>query len=423
MTSACRTTEPYEISHSPAYGERSSDRIPGVSTVMKKEHRTLLAIVQLPPPVYGVSIMNEVVVKSPAVRSLFDIDVLPLRFGKSFASLGRLKLRKVILALGLVLRLWLKCAIKRPGLAYFTIAPVGGAFYRDLMFVAVLRILRIPVLFHLHGKGVKLAARFRLNRLLYQWVFNRATVIHLSPRLFPDISQFVPASRCFFLANGVRDPGETAIIARRQSTGDPVHLLFLSHMVLEKGPIVMLRALRILLERGVPCRASFAGAWHDRECARQFAMLVRRDGLAERVSYLGPKYGTEKECLLAAADVFVFPTFYASESFPQVVLEAMSFALPVVSTPEGAIPDMVEDGVTGFLVPQRDEAALADRLETLVLQPGLRTMMGQKGRERFLDRFTVGLFEKHLCSILESAFPAEPQVKGRAVRGHERAIL
>ena len=128
------------------------------------------------------------------------------------------------------------------------------------------------------------------------------------------------------------------------------------------------------------------------------------DELEGHVSYVGPRYGSEKKNLLAGADLLVFPAF--SEAFPLVVLEAMSFALPVVSTNQGGIPDMVEEGVTGFLVPPGDERLLTDRLERLIRDPDLRKAMGHAGRQRFLERFTREKFDEKFCSILESIVPS-----------------
>src|SRR5207249_11799468 len=102
-------------------------------------------------------------------------------------------------ALPISLRLLGKCLRRRPQAAYFTLVPVGMAYYRDIFFVAVLKLLRIPVIFHLHGRGVKEAARKWWNRRLYEWTVSGAGVIHLSERLYDDIEQFVPRGNCYFL--------------------------------------------------------------------------------------------------------------------------------------------------------------------------------------------------------------------------------
>lgn len=118
------------------------------------------------------------------------------------------------------------------------------------------------------------------------------------------------------------------------------------------------------------------------------------------VEYLGKRYGEEKNAVFARSDIFCFPTFYHNETFGLVNLEAMQWGLPVVATPEGGIPDVVLDGETGFLVPQRNAEALADSLEVLLSDPELRFRMGKAGRRHYEANFTQSHFEERMRVIL-----------------------
>jgi len=80
----------------------------------------------------------------------------------------------------------------------------------------------------------------------------------------------------------------------------------------------------------------------------------------------------------------------------------MSAGLPVISTFEGGIPDIVQEGITGFLVPQRDSLALSNQLERLILDPELRFKMGNAARKEFESEFKLGHFELRLIQILDS---------------------
>jgi len=93
-------------------------------------------------------------------------------------------------------------------------------------------------------------------------------------------------------------------------------------------------------------------------------------------------------------DVFVIPSVEA-DTIPQVLMQALALGLPVVSTTVGSIPDVVQDGATGFVVPPRDAGALAERIVTLLADPDLCHAIGTRGRavvereyslERMLDR-------------------------------------
>lgn len=97
----------------------------------------------------------------------------------------------------------------------------------------------------------------------------------------------------------------------------------------------------------------------------------------------------------------LFPTFYHNECFSLVLLEAMEHGLPCISTTEGGIPGIVDDGKTGFLVPKHDVAVLADKILLLLSNPDLRCKMGKAGREKFKKEFTLEVFEKRMTWILE----------------------
>jgi len=103
---------------------------------------------------------------------------------------------------------------------------------------------------------------------------------------------------------------------------------------------------------------------------------------------LGVIQGEEKTQALREADIFVLPSKYPLEGQPIAILEAMAEELPVVSTPRAAIPDMVVDGVTGFLVPEGDTQALASALARLAEDAELRRRLGRAGRERYESHFT-----------------------------------
>lgn len=97
----------------------------------------------------------------------------------------------------------------------------------------------------------------------------------------------------------------------------------------------------------------------------------------------------------------LFPTFYHNECFPLVLLEAMEHGLPCISTTEGGIPGIVDDGKTGFLVPKHDVATLADKILLLLNDSVLRSNMGKVGREKFEKEFTLEVFEKRMTRILK----------------------
>jgi glycosyltransferase involved in cell wall biosynthesis len=356
----------------------------------------------LPPPVNGVTMMGSLVVNSKELHQAFEIRTIPFKSADSIDDIGRLNLKKLKRALYYSWCLLFECLVFRPHLVYFTLTPTGTAFYRDLLYVLILKMTKRRRIYHLHGKGIApAAATSALLKKLYIWAFKGSSIILLSPILYEDISTVAKKEQCFFLPNGIA--GLTCGIPEKvqSGSGGTPHILFFSNMVQTKGPLVLLEALAMLKKRCLSFKASFAGAWASENFRKVFMEYIRDNDLSASIRYLGPKYGSEKEELLASADIFAFPSY--NDTFPLVILEAMRQGLPVVSTYEGAISDMVHNGENGFLVPPKDPVALAESLDRMVTDHSLCQRMGQAGRKRFEQEFTVAVFEKRLVQIMREA--------------------
>lgn len=352
---------------------------------------------QLPPPIHGVTVVNQTIANSQLLASKFDIEVLPLNFAASIKDINRISVRKLAQTIGIGARLAHVLLTRRPDAVYFTLAPIGGAFYRDCMFVAIMKLTGLPRIYHLHGKGIRARLGVPWKRRLYEWAFRGAWVIHLSGRLASDIAALVPPDRMLIVPNGVAD---RPAMDRPKHDGPP-RLLFLSNMIESKGPLVLVDALAILRARGLQFEATFAGAESNDGCLNRFHEAVRRLRLQDQIHYVGPTYDAAKQQLLDRHDIFVFPT--CNDAFPLVALEAMQSALPIVATYEGALPEIIEDGETGFLVDPGDPAMLAGRLECLLSDARLSRRMGAQGQKRQRERYTLAAFEQRVAAALSTA--------------------
>lgn len=367
----------------------------------------LLCVMNLPPPIHGASVINQQIALSPIINACFRLEIVPLSFAATIFDLQRPSLGKAVKAIATLLRLIEGLLGERPSLAYYTIAPSGGAFYRDALFSAVISLFGVPLVFHLHGKGIARNLTNPLKRLIYRLTFRNARVILLSHLLRQDISDLVPGERTYIVPNGIPDDGVPNCVSELVSPGETPRILFLSNMVETKGPLVLVEALGILKARGLSFSATFAGSPFADGCIEKFHAAVDRLGLREEVRYVGPIYGESKTVLWTSHNIFAFPTFYPNECFPLVVLEAMKHSLAVVSTDEGAISEIVDNGRTGYIVARRDVVALADRLESLCRDQHTRSAFGNRGREKFSMLYQSQRFERRLLDVLESAIREE----------------
>ena len=178
-------------------------------------------------------------------------------------------------------------------------------------------------------------------------------------------------------------------------------LLFLSNLIESKGIYVLLEACRMLKEEGIVFQCDYVGGESKLISGESFRNAIAERGLTDCVTYHGPQYGAAKDRFFRGADIFVFPTYYDNECFPLVLVEAMQYRLPIVTTPEGGILDIVTDGVNGFVCPQRDVDALAVALRKLIGDRQLRVAMGQRGYELYRERMTLEVFEMRFTGLLK----------------------
>lgn len=126
--------------------------------------------------------------------------------------------------------------------------------------------------------------------------------------------------------------------------------------------------------------------------------LVRELNLERHVLFLGSKAQQEIPNILAITDIFVLSSLW--EGLPTAIIEAMAAGCPVVATAVGGIPEVVVDGVTGFLVPPKNVTALAEKIKLLLRDEGLRQRMGQAGAKRVKQQFTI----EHMVSKYEELY-------------------
>ncbi len=357
----------------------------------------ILFILHLPPPVHGSSIVGQSIKNSQLINSSFDCYYINLLASRTINETGKMSFLKFFRYLGVWFKLLIKLIERKPDICYLALSTTDAAFYKDVLLVALLRLFSVKRVYHLHNKGVSKGQTKMINKLLYQFVFKDADVVLLSNHLYQDIETFVPVSRVYICPNGVLDNAN--VMPRLIADVKPVRILFLSNLIKSKGVLVLLEACFILQQKGIDFKCNVVGAEGDLT-TNQFNELILQNKLSSKVNYLGKKFGMAKQEIFESTDIFVFPTFYSNECFPLVLLEAMSASLPIVSTFEGGIPDIVEDGTTGYLVHQKDAEALVEKLVVLINNPDLRERMGKAGREKYENEFTLNVFENRMTEIL-----------------------
>lgn len=169
--------------------------------------------------------------------------------------------------------------------------------------------------------------------------------------------------------------------------GRPITLVNIGRFSEQKGQMILVDAMAELMRRGIDVRLKLVG---DGELRGTIERAIKQAGLGAHVELTGWMDEGQVRKVLAESHALVLPSF--AEGLPMVIMEAMVSARPVISTWVAGIPELVQDGRTGWLVPAGDVDALVEAITTLATTgQDVLTRMGTTGRARVLTRHSVDL--------------------------------
>jgi L-malate glycosyltransferase len=239
--------------------------------------------------------------------------------------------------------------------------------------------------------------RKRVIARIHRWstgvIVNSSAVYELVQKEF-----HVPARRVHVIHNGVAFERFASLRANRgklfpelDQNSKLIVTVANMHTVV-KGHYELLEAARRLKSPYPTARFVFVGDGPERLGLEE---STRAFGLQDSVIFLGRRADIPE--LLACCDIFVLPSH--AEGLPNSLLEAMATGLPVVATTVGGVPEVIEDGVNGLLVPPRDPASLADAIQRILRDPEFATRLVAVGRERARLQFSFDRVVAELQSV------------------------
>jgi len=194
----------------------------------------------------------------------------------------------------------------------------------------------------------------------------------------------IPAERIHLIRNGV-SLGEFPRRQGHEISGLPI-ILGVGSLYPKKGFHVLLSACGLLRQRGIEFRCVIIGDGYER---KRLDDLIEVLGLSDSVEMVGYVSMSELRRWYYRAAIFAVPSLVTLEGqtdgIPTVVIEAMASGLPVVGAETAGIPEVIRDGVNGFLVPASTPEPMADRIQTLLEREDLRESFGSEGR-RLMER-------------------------------------
>lgn len=270
--------------------------------------------------------------------------------------------------------------------------------------------LRIPFLVTFHGYDITISRQsvWKTGKFLYYQLLFHEAELKAKASAFIAVSQFIrnkllgqhyPEEKIIQHYIGV----DTLKFSPSTRATDERYILCVGRHTQKKGIDTLLRAFAQVAQKHPSVTLIQVGAGPLTAELNTLAQVLGIDG---RVHFLGAQPHETVLHLMQGAEIFALPSQMAKngdcEGLPMVINEASACGVPIVSTWHSGIPEAVLDGETGFLVPEREDVALAEKLDILLRDRDLGQKMGQRGREFVCEEFDIRKQTAKLETIYDS---------------------
>lgn len=260
-----------------------------------------------------------------------------------------------------------------------------GSFWRKSLFSILALTFKKPVIFHLHGASMEYfySSLPMIFQKYVRWVLERVTcVIVLSQSWKVYIAKIAPNSNIEVVNNYVTLPELGGKIDICESQNKKVTILFLGIVGKRKGVYDIIDAVTQIAQTNRNFEVLIGGNGEVDKARKE----AKRKKIDDIIHFLGWVNAEKKEVLLSQADIYILPSY--NEGLPMSLLEAMSWAVPVISTSVGGIPELIRNDTDGLVIEPGDIDGLSGSLLKLMLSKELRLKMGGNARARVEDQFS-----------------------------------
>jgi glycosyltransferase involved in cell wall biosynthesis len=380
---------------------------------MARDIPRILILGQFPPSSGGICTNLQNLLSSP-IKEKYHFRIFPTG-SKKYGKAGYFEesiVQKSFRAAGAFFRFTVTLVTNRPDAAHINTSVSGYSPWRDLFFLALTKLFRVKVLFQVHGG--------RLDEFLMKRSFFSKLVILRTLRLADQIAVLSSVQKRAFekydiqneiiIVPNIVDANRFSQNSKRKKPGDNLDrlivILFITPIFFKrKGVWEILEAVPQVTQSHKNVRFVFIGADQEESTMRSYCV---QKGLQSYVEFPGRRFGQAIIDAYHNADIFLLPSY--QEGFPLTILEAMAAGLPVISTPVGAIPEVIENGVNGFLIPPRDSQALAEKINLLIEHRELREKMAENNKGKVREKYDLrpvseifdAIYQELICGKTEN---------------------
>jgi glycosyltransferase involved in cell wall biosynthesis len=355
-----------------------------------------------PEEIGGVATFIQFIRSSAVLNRKFDIQHMDTSRGqKNQSTAGRLSYLNLTLLMRQVHRLIFILAGYKPQVVHFNVT-AGWSFWKTALFILISHLFHIKTIAHIHGGDFNLfvdSLKSISRRLAIATLKKADAVVVLSSWWQSYIQAIVKAPiNVIVISNApenalinATDP-DRVLIDRKGNT-----IIFVGSIGRRKGIFDILEAIPFVIEDHECARFLFLG---EEEIAGEKQKILQICGdprIQEHVCFLGWVTGEKKRACYQEADIFILPSY--AENLPFALLEAMAVGLPVVTTPVGGIPEIIQDGENGFLIEPGSKTQLKERILQLLKDPQLRQRLGKNAQKTIIESFAPGKIDEQWAAL------------------------
>ncbi len=357
----------------------------------------------MPPPNFGHSMLYKALMESRFVQE-FDVVFFNMKFWsyEKHKKVTAAKLFKFIQYYFQFLGLLIS---KRPDYVLYAISFDKMPFLKDFVFCMTARILGRKVILHDMGQylgELYEAATPLMRKLIRVMLKNMTGSIVLGEATRKIYQGFMDLKDVHSVPGAVEDSSGLFPEVQPDEKDGKVNVLFFSFLQKSKGVWVALQAMPRVISQNPRVHFTFAGPAESEQFVADMRDFVKKNNLEKYFDYVGYVGDEDKRIeYFRQSDIYIFPTL--RDVFGLVLLHAMAEGRPVVASREGAVPEIVDDGLTGFLVPKGDDAALAEKILFLARDPQTRALMGQRARQKYEWLYTLEAYSQRMIDVFKVA--------------------
>lgn len=368
----------------------------------KMTKRKILFVAPYPPPFSGPESSAKLFMES-CIHEHFSVSLFDTNFRKSNTDKGKLGLSAIIIFIKFIFGLITRLIRYKPDIVYYYVtATKVGWIFKDIWLITISKLFGKKVVIHMR------AGHFDYNFSRMSPVLQKIIVfvckkvdlgLAQSPSLKKQFANIMNNSKVDYVYNMI----DTNIYSPNLVTKDDLEVFFMGHLSQAKGYNDLLRAMPMVIEKYPSITFSFAGTQLEDErnvfndytsnkpiqfekSKVAYDELISK-GYTKNYKYLGIVDEKAKITQFNKSIIFVLPSF--SEGFSMAVLEALSMGVPVVTTPVGALEDIIIDGLNGHLIPPGNPKKISEALLDLIDNKELRFGISKQNRLMVEQNFAL----------------------------------